>query len=170
MRHVALTSELPLDSQWTQSFIIQGKQFTPSPHAHAAVITNDYFATMSIPVKRGRTFAATDNATAPLVAILDEKAVAAYFGTEDPIGKRIVLTSSPMDKPEWREVVGVVGSVKHMSPLENETKGEMFFPLGTDADKITCTSRSRRRATHRRWRRWYATYFAHSTRVCLSAT
>src|SRR5262249_46256090 len=43
---------------------------------------------------------------------------------EDPLGKRITL----IDDTRAREIVGVVGDVKH-SALDEEAKREMYFPM-----------------------------------------
>lgn len=129
IKSVALTTGLPLGSQWQNSFAIEGHPMRPSPHAHGAVIAGAYFPTMQIPILRGRGFSEADKSDSKPVVIVDANIVRAYFGEEDPIGRRIALTSEGSEtKPEWREIVGVVGSVKHTNPLEIETKGEFYLP------------------------------------------
>ncbi len=120
-----LTSMLPLDANWTNSFMIEGHNITPGPHAHMAVASPQYFAAMRIPLLKGRVFTDGDTANAPKVIIIDETLARAYLPGEDPIGKRIALTH---DKPVWREIVGVVAPVKHVDPLSRETKGQAYMP------------------------------------------
>ena len=130
IKSAAVTSSLPLSSDWQNSFAIQGKPMMPFPHAHGAVIAGAYFPTMQIPMLRGRQFTEADNADAKPVIIVDENLVHAYFGNNDPIGQRIALTSEGTEKdPIWREIVGVVGSVKHTNPLDIETKGQFYLPV-----------------------------------------
>lgn len=85
---------------------------------------------LGIPLLRGRTFQDTDNATAARVAIVDDRAARAYWPGENPVGKMINIDDVVGEgrKPVWREVVGVVGSVKHLSALADETKGEVYLP------------------------------------------
>jgi putative ABC transport system permease protein len=136
VEHVALATSLPLTSSWQNSFAIEGKPMQPNPHAHGAIIGGSYFPTMQIPVVRGREFTAIDKADSKPVIIVDANIVRAYFGNEDPIGKRIALTSEGSEqKPLWREIVGVVGSVKHTNPLDIETKGQFYLPFEQSMQK-----------------------------------
>ncbi len=125
----AVSMTMPLQTGMSGSFNIEGKQFPVAPHAHIATISPKYFETMQIPFMKGRVFAEADNATSMPVAIVDTSLVKAYFpGGEDPIGKRLKFESDGNEQPAWREIVGVVGAVKHRSPLENETKGQVYLP------------------------------------------
>ena len=68
------------------------------------------FATMEIPVLRGRGFTDADRAGSQLVAIITESLARQYFPNEDPIGRRLRLGS---DEGPWLTVVGVAGDVIH---------------------------------------------------------
>jgi putative ABC transport system permease protein len=124
------SSSLPLETNWMNSFYIQGRMdIAPRPHAHAAVIASDYFKALQVPLVSGRFITSSDTATGTPIAIIDENARRAYWPNEDPIGKQIALTSEGTDQnPLWRTIVGVVGSVKHDSVVVNETKGQVFLP------------------------------------------
>jgi putative ABC transport system permease protein len=125
----AITSETPLTRNMTSSFSIEGKMFEVSPHAHVAMIGPAYFETMQIPVQSGRAFSDADREGAAPVAIIDQNSVRAFFPGENPVGRKVMFTfEGTPEKRIWREIVGVVGSVKHTNPLENETKGEVFLP------------------------------------------
>jgi predicted permease len=68
-----------------------------------------YFATLQVPLVRGRAFAETDRGGAPEVAIVSHDLAARLWPGQDPIGKRVKLGSS---QPEpWRTVVGVSRAV-----------------------------------------------------------
>jgi putative ABC transport system permease protein len=129
VRQAAVGTTLPLLSDWTQTFQIQGQDRKPEPHAFFAAVSAGYFNVLGIPLLRGRTFEETDNATAVRVAIVDDRAARAYWPGEDPVGKMINIDDVIREgrKPVWREVVGVVGSVKHVSALADETKGQVYL-------------------------------------------
>ena len=67
---------------------------------------------MEIPLLVGRLFDRGDSADAPPVAIVNEAAALAYFGTDNPVGRR--LGRSPIARGQV-EVVGVVRDVKYLS-------------------------------------------------------
>ena len=73
----------------------------------------DYLHTLRIPLIRGRNFSSSDIASAPPVALVNQEFVRRYLPNEDPIGKRIRLDTSAIDRPDWSEIVGVVGNVRH---------------------------------------------------------
>jgi putative ABC transport system permease protein len=132
----AITSETPLTTNMTSIFQIEGKTFSVRPHVHVASIGSDYFKTMQIPVISGRPFTDADREGTTPVALIDEKTKRAYFGDEVPIGKKLTFDfEGSQEKRVWRTIVGVVGGVKHRSPLENETKGEVFLPFAQEAEK-----------------------------------
>lgn len=74
--------------------------------ANHRVVTPDYFATLNIPVRRGRTFTAQDSATSPMVALVDDAFVRRYFEGQNPIGQRIDIGNGTDGS---YEIVGVVG-------------------------------------------------------------
>ncbi len=127
---VGASSGLPLSLTWTQSYDIEGKQYRPEPHSHFAIASPGYFSALRIPLLRGRSFAESDSADAPPVVVIDERTARMYWPGEDPVGKRVSFDNLPnTDKPRWREVIGVVGGVKHASAVEEETKGTVYLPM-----------------------------------------
>ena len=53
------------------------------------IVSRDYFATMKVPVLRGRGFTADDRlGAAGLVVAINERLAKAYFAGQDPIGQR----------------------------------------------------------------------------------
>jgi putative ABC transport system permease protein len=98
------------------------------PTARLHVITPDYFATLGIPLVRGRFFTDVDGPKAQGVAVVNEAMARKIWGTEDPIGERIAqrLMFTPGEKPD-RLIVGVVGNVKHFG-LEFDDEAQMYVP------------------------------------------
>jgi hypothetical protein len=64
------------------------------PIAEVNVVTPDYFGTIRVPVRRGRTFNDRDDRNATPVAIVSESFAKQFFPGEDPIGKRITPNGS----------------------------------------------------------------------------
>jgi predicted permease len=74
------------------------------------VVTRNWFSLKHVPLVRGRPFLPTDRPDGPKVVILNESAAKAFFGADDPIGKRISLGRAVKDA----EVIGIVGDVRQM--------------------------------------------------------
>jgi putative ABC transport system permease protein len=77
---------------------------------------------MGISLRRGRFFNDGDKSGSPPVMIVDETMAKKYWPGEDPIGKRIFVMNG------MREVVGVVGHVKHYG-LDRSARVESYFPF-----------------------------------------
>jgi putative ABC transport system permease protein len=121
-------SDLPLSgSIHSGSFNIEGRPPAPGEdelHADIRSATPAYFETMHIPLLKGRFFTEQDTREARPVAIIDETLAQHYFPGEDPLGKRVEFQQG---KPIWREIVGVVGRVKHKA-LDVEFKDKLYSP------------------------------------------
>jgi putative ABC transport system permease protein len=88
----------------------------------------DYFQTMGIPLSQGRVFKETDKFDSLPVVIVNERFAQKFFPGQNVLGKRIKPGWSIGDgKPKMREIVGVVGNVKHLS-LQNDFTPEMYVP------------------------------------------
>jgi putative ABC transport system permease protein len=84
-------------------------------------VTPRFFATLGIPLRRGRDVAATDRGGQPLVAVVSESLVKHFWPNEDPIGQRFTLAESE------RTVVGVVGDVR-VRGLERPSEPQVYLP------------------------------------------
>jgi putative ABC transport system permease protein len=122
---------LPLSgSNMVTSFDIQERPLPEGqrPGAPVRIIATDYFKTMGIPVRQGRIFDERDRLNSAPVVIVNERFAQKYFPGEDVIGKRIQPGFSADDSGEKiREIVGIVGNVKHLS-LRNDDSPEMYLP------------------------------------------
>jgi predicted permease len=99
------------------------------PGANVTLITQDYFKTMQIPMLQGRDFSGLDNMTSPQVMIVDQAFAQKFFPGENVVGKRIKpgAGNGAGAGPQWREIVGVVGSVR-LSATQREMRPEMYLP------------------------------------------
>lgn len=83
------------------------------PDANYVVIGPHYFRTLQIPQREGRAFTDLDTPSSQPVAIVSESLAAKYWPRQNPIGKRLKISSDADDKTQpWRWVVGVVGNVR----------------------------------------------------------
>jgi putative ABC transport system permease protein len=113
------------------SYAVEGKHtfagdFRRLPHAGFRLSGPGYFATMGIPVVRGRDFTRDDLYDRPPVAVISEALARQSFGQEDPIGHRIMWG---LDLPvRWSTIVGVVGDVRQDSPA-SAPQAQIYMPL-----------------------------------------
>lgn len=84
-----------------------------------------YFATMGIPLVRGRDFNDRDSRETELAVVVSEKMVKRYWPNEEPIGKHLKPGSTTSDIP-WFTVVGVVKDVRQNDFIA-EPKMQMYF-------------------------------------------
>ena len=107
---VSLINHLPISGDiWTLGVIVYGRPAPPpgeQPTAAFRVVQPGYFATMKIPIVRGRDFTAHDAADAAPVTIVNEELAHHHWPGEDPLGQRIRLSA------KWMTVVGVAKNVK----------------------------------------------------------
>jgi len=112
------------------SYAVEGKSaFGPGqslPHADFSLASPGYFATMGIPLTRGRDFSPRDDYSQPRVAIISESAARQSFPNEDPIGKRIMPGWE--GRHDWMTIVGVVGDVRQESPA-SPPRPDLYMPL-----------------------------------------
>jgi putative ABC transport system permease protein len=129
VEQVGGVSTLPLiGTGWMSSYTIEGKQIRPQPHSHFATTTPGYLKALQLRLIRGRWFTDSDAAGAPRVAVIDDKAAKTHFQLEDPVGHRIQNGRDPVTKqPFSYEIVGVVGSVKHGTNVQDEPKGQVYL-------------------------------------------
>ena len=89
------------------------------------VVTPDYFATMEIPIVRGRSFSDADTADSSPVTIVNEQFARHYWPNENPIGKRLRLGDA---LGRVTEVIGVAKLSKYFWIGEN-ANDYIYLPL-----------------------------------------
>jgi predicted permease len=96
--------------------------------AHVRLVSDGYFETLRIPLRRGRTLQASDmRPGAPPVVVMNETLARQSFGEAHPIGQLVTGWNPEGGEQVWREVVGMVGDVRSFG-REAETPPELFFP------------------------------------------
>jgi putative ABC transport system permease protein len=103
---------------------------TPAPNTwHIVafnVVSNDFFAAMGIPMRRGRAIDKRDTASALPVVVVNEAVARQFWPSADPIGKRIRLYYDK-DPQHWLSVVGIVGDVRYRG-RDLEPVPQVFVP------------------------------------------
>jgi predicted permease len=94
-----------------------------NPMLNMEVVMPDYFATIGVPVLRGRAFTDADRDGAPGVVMLSESAVRHYWPHDDPIGKRLVMGRGA----DAFTVVGVVPDTRYRAL--RDARASIYFPL-----------------------------------------
>ena len=108
-----------------------------SPSTEACWVSDDYFATLGVPLVHGRYFSSRDDASAPPVAIINAAAARRLYPGEDPLGKRIAvnylaLGSRMKDSvPRMREIVGVVSDFRQQA-VEKASSPAVYLPYTQD--------------------------------------
>jgi putative ABC transport system permease protein len=121
----------PLSGSASSTLRIVGQPAPPpgqEPEIRRHYIGPDHFATMGIPLRRGRVFTPADVAGAPRVTVISETAARTFWPGQDPIGKRVWFGGgSNFDSPERSaEIVGIVGDVAYQ-PLDQAPNFESFY-------------------------------------------
>lgn len=129
VQSAGLVSILPMSwSERTVSLAVEGRppqRPGEEPKVGYRIVSPEHFRAMSIPVIRGRIFDDRDSADAPRVAILSPSAVKRLFGTEDPVGRRIMIGTDVQPAI----IVGIVRDVRHNALVTDEPQAAVYVPL-----------------------------------------
>src|SRR5437879_5093545 len=112
---------------WDGKFAAEGQspeQAAANPMLNMEVVTPDYFATLGIAVHRGRVFTDADREGAPPVVVISESVARLYWGTDDPIGKRLRI-GEHLERAV--SVVGVVPDTRYRDL--REARPSVYFPM-----------------------------------------
>jgi putative ABC transport system permease protein len=128
---------LPLLDEDDGFFWVDGK---PKPSSQSEMpmtlmyrVEPGYLTSMGIPLRQGRFFTPQDDERSPNVVVVDETLARQYFGSENPVGKRIYLG----DNEDSRQIVGVVGHVKQWSIAADERQSlqaQLYIPFRASSD------------------------------------
>ena len=102
----------------------------PQPSAEFHAVGPGYFQAMGIPLRSGRTIATTDRQGSAPVVVINDVIARTYWPDTDPVGERLTVISQT--GPVSREIIGVVGSVKHGGP-SSDWIPEVYLPFAQDA-------------------------------------
>jgi putative ABC transport system permease protein len=139
VRETGAVSILPMGGNMnTGTFHVEGRPDEPGgtqPHAEIWAATPGYFPALKIDLLHGRLFTPADQAGSLPVVIVDDVLARAYWGTENPIGKRLDFESDPQSPPLWRVIVGVVRNIKART-LDDEPRPAYYVPFSQSYEPI----------------------------------
>ena len=90
------------------------------------LVDSTYFATMGIPLIRGRAFTPADRMGAPHVTLINETMARTVWPEGDALGRRVRPPGMDAHQNDWLTVVGIVGDVRH-GGLEAPPDPEMYI-------------------------------------------
>jgi putative ABC transport system permease protein len=153
VKNATLSSTVPFDGSTVATNSIAPEGFQPpagkeSDRILSNVVDEQYFDTIGMPLVRGRGFLATDTATSPRVAVINETAAERYWPNQNPVGKRFRLDG--LDRP-WVEVVGVAKTSVYLTtgepkftflylPLSQHATSRMTLTVETAGDAASLTA------------------------------
>jgi predicted permease len=129
---------------FANSIVLPGETATTAKYSTSRQVAREnYFATMEIPLLRGRGFTSQDDQRAPQVAIVNQTFAQKFFPNSDVLGQRVTLRVSKREV----EIIGVVADTKYtrqrevLKPLlytpwqqEGAEIGDIHFALRTTGE------------------------------------
>lgn len=120
-----LVTKLPLGGgDMTMAFFVAGRPSErPEDRTEVSLrcVTPDYFRTLDIPLLRGRSFTADDNAESPPVVLVNQSMEKLLWPNGSSLGARLLREGVTY------EVIGVVADVRHWG-LQATSKPEIYMP------------------------------------------
>jgi putative ABC transport system permease protein len=83
-----------------------------------------YFATLGIPLLKGRLFTEQDDEKAPRAVVVNQTLAQRFFPGEDAVGRRLRLGDGRAEQP-WQTIVGIVQDVK-TEGLDVENRPQIY--------------------------------------------
>ncbi|MBV9611659.1 MAG: ABC transporter permease [Acidobacteriaceae bacterium] len=142
VERVSAINHLPISGDvWTLGYAVPGRPAPApgqEPSAVYRVVRPGYFATMQIPLLRGREFSDRDNAHAAPVVIVSERLARHQWPGRNPVGEtlqaRVPSANDGVNTPAERfTIIGVVRNV-HQSDWTGEPDEEFYLPYLQRAD------------------------------------
>jgi putative ABC transport system permease protein len=130
VRSSALSLTLPMTDMWLGTTLqVTGRSpvnLNERPIGIMQDITPEYFRTLRIALKRGRTFTEDDNKDSVPVAIINESLARLFWpqypSGPDPIGQHILVGSNPQP----REIVGISADIRQ--GLDVDPRSGIYLP------------------------------------------
>lgn len=91
------------------------------PYANLNQVFPDFFATLQIPLLRGRNFTEADQFNSQPVVLIDQSMAERYFRGQDPTGQFVQM---PSGKPF--KIIGIVSSIKSAA-LDVQSRPTLYF-------------------------------------------
>jgi len=116
VRSAAYATWAPLQSPAPEALTIEAEGLdelrASTPTGLFNTVSPDYFRTVGATLLRGRSFNRDDMPETDSVVVVNESLSRAYFGSEDPVGRRIRWQNTRGAWQPWQRVVGVVANTR----------------------------------------------------------
>jgi putative ABC transport system permease protein len=130
VRAAGLTISLPPDLlAMTDNFTVEGQVIPPNqsaPLGPLVFVNETYFATLGVPLLRGRFFTERDDDKAPDAVMINETLANQYFPGVDPVGRRLKIGGPERPNNTWNSIVGVVGDINY-SGLDAQPEPVVYY-------------------------------------------
>ena len=94
-------------------------------------VSSDYLTTLRAKLLRGRYFTDAEDASKPLVVVINRTMAEHFFPGEDPIGKQFGDTD--LSPKSIKQIIGVIDNVQE-GTLDSETFPSVYYPFNQDPD------------------------------------
>jgi macrolide transport system ATP-binding/permease protein len=130
---VGITSVLPVSFNGNTTWIrVVGRPYNGEHNeVNQRDVSSAFFTTLRAKLLRGRYFTDAEDASKPLVVIINQALARKYFPGEDPIGKR--LGDTDLSPKSVAEIIGIVEDVKDGS-LDSEVWPAVYYPFNQSND------------------------------------
>jgi macrolide transport system ATP-binding/permease protein len=130
---VGITNVLPVSFNGNTTWIrIVGRPYNGEHNeVNQRDVSSALFTTLHAKLLRGRYFTDAEDATKPLVVMINQALARKYFPGEDPIGKK--LGDTDLSPKSITEIIGVVEDVKDGS-LDSEIWPAVYYPFNQNSD------------------------------------
>lgn len=125
VRSAAISAALPLSWKRLTPILAEGQTDLPLPQrpfVDIEAVSPQWFQTLRVPLRAGRTFTDADNAQAPKVVLVNETFARQYWPNQNPIGKHVVVGRWPTPA----EVIGEAADIKNKG-LDQPTQPQLYL-------------------------------------------
>jgi predicted permease len=116
VRDVAYASRAPFETTTLQNLTVRVEgmddQGLASPMAIQTAVSPGYFATVGVPILRGRGFESSDRAESDTVVIINQRMAQDLFGSQDALGGRVAVQGFSGRWGSWMRVVGIAADTR----------------------------------------------------------
>jgi macrolide transport system ATP-binding/permease protein len=130
---VGISSVLPVSFNGNTTWIrIVGRPYNGEHNeVNQRDVSSAFFTALHAKLLRGRYFTDAEDASKPLVVIINQALARKYFPGEDPIGKK--LGDTDLSPKSVTEIIGIVEDVKDGS-LDSEIWPAVYYPFNQNSD------------------------------------
>ena len=134
-----LTTNVPLLGGFVRSLEVEGHAALPGetkPLVTMLTIGDTYFETLNLRLSRGRVLNSGDGLAGHEAAVVNQQFASRYFPNDDPVGRRILLTTDPPTPgAAWTTIVGVAPNVRQRDVREPKPDPVVYLPYRADPQR-----------------------------------